>query len=139
MVFDGHLHNHLNILSVVPEEIVKALKCCLRGHATKISDQEFWLNLVRMQQNTLHVCHFCVMFESVLHQASLLAELSNGCPIVMSEHRWLHLQDRLGHLGCSLQIHHQKLCLKMSLFREIVLQSIQQDLCGLLNQVLLHE
>mmetsp|Transcript_102832 Transcript_102832/g.290759 ORF Transcript_102832/g.290759 Transcript_102832/m.290759 type:complete len:976 (+) Transcript_102832:1169-4096(+) len=137
VVLDRHLHRNVEVLAVVPQQVIEALKGRLWRHAGKVRGQELWGHLMRVQHDSLEVSGVLVVLQSPLHEARLLAELADVVAVVVREH--VHLQDGLGDLGRLLQVHGQQLRLELGLVGPVLLQSLQQDRRGLLEPVLVHE
>mmetsp|Transcript_108987 Transcript_108987/g.351891 ORF Transcript_108987/g.351891 Transcript_108987/m.351891 type:complete len:1017 (-) Transcript_108987:616-3666(-) len=137
VVLDCDLHRHVEVLPVVPQEVVQALQGRLGRHAGKVRRQELRRHLVRMQHHALEIRGVLVVLQRPLHKARLFTELADHVAVVMGEH--VHLQDGLGHLRRLLQVHRQQLRLQVGLVGPVLLQRLEQDGGGLLQPVLVHE
>mmetsp|Transcript_98646 Transcript_98646/g.299391 ORF Transcript_98646/g.299391 Transcript_98646/m.299391 type:complete len:702 (-) Transcript_98646:1272-3377(-) len=137
VVLDCDLHRHVEVLPVVPQEVVQALQGRLGRHAGKVRRQELRRHLVRMQHHALEIRGVLVVLQRPLHKARLFTELADHVAVVMGEH--VHLQDGLGHLRRLLKVHGEELRLQLALLWPVRLERLQEDRGRLLQPVLLHE
>ena len=73
----------------------------------------------------------------LLQKACLLTQVRNPWTIIVCKH--FISKGCICHLQCMYQVHLKKMCLQMRLFWLVVLESIEEEGCGLLNHVLGHE
>mmetsp|Transcript_7010 Transcript_7010/g.17541 ORF Transcript_7010/g.17541 Transcript_7010/m.17541 type:complete len:311 (+) Transcript_7010:3064-3996(+) len=137
VVLDGDLHDNVQVLAIMPHQVVEALECGLWRHAGEVLDQEFRRHLMRVGHNALEVRRVLVMLQCPLHEAGLLAQLADVSPIIMREQ--VHLENRLRDLWCLLEVHRQELRLKLALVGPVRLECVEENRSGLLQAVLLHK
>ena len=69
-----------------------------------------------------------------LHQTCFLTQVGNAGSVVMGEH--FVAEDSICHLRSVHKVHLEQASLQVSLFRQVVLQSLEQELRSLLDHAL---
>mmetsp|Transcript_30973 Transcript_30973/g.78949 ORF Transcript_30973/g.78949 Transcript_30973/m.78949 type:complete len:311 (-) Transcript_30973:1270-2202(-) len=137
VVLDGHLDNHVEVLAVVPHEVMQALQANFGRHLPEVLLQELRGHRVGVEQNALQVAWVLVVLEGPLVEAGLLAELADVRLVIVGEH--VHLQDGLRDLRRLLQVHGEQLRLQLGLVGPVGLEGVEKDGGRLLETALVHE
>jgi len=104
VVLGSDLNDHRKILADVSlEHGLETLDGIIDGKRSEIGNQPVRLEMSSVDHGSLDVVKISEMLESPLEKSSLLAELSDRCTVVMSEH--LVRQNSISDLGSDHEIH----------------------------------
>ncbi len=116
---------------------MKAAQGLLDSQFGEVANKPVGIEEVGVDDNALNVTDVLVVFESSLQQASLLTQIGDSWTVVVSEH--IVAQNGVGDLRSVHEVHLQESGLEGSFLGLVVLESIEEERCGLLDHVLTHE